>query len=191
MRIPTMPAPAMARFSRRARRWRSWRSAAAPDFAGATQAVGLWREAEARTDRSQPSPGRPCARLGADPNGAARAMSSSRPAITSAKPIPPAPLSSRSPATSSSPRRPLAFPSSAIRERDDEIDKLLASLRLFPDRAHLVGAYSLGKAQRVMALLRAAGYRPADLSAWRDRENHRLLCEPRASSLAICAGRGE
>ncbi len=41
---------------------------------------------------------------------------------------------------------------------DDEIEKLLASLRLFPDRAHLVGAYALGKAQRVIALLRAAGY---------------------------------
>jgi putative mRNA 3-end processing factor len=39
-----------------------------------------------------------------------------------------------------------------------EIDKLLASLKLFPERTHLVGAYSLGKAQRVMALLRAAGY---------------------------------
>jgi putative mRNA 3-end processing factor len=39
-----------------------------------------------------------------------------------------------------------------------EIDKLLASLRLFPERTHLVGAYSLGKAQRVIALLRAAAY---------------------------------
>jgi putative mRNA 3-end processing factor len=29
---------------------------------------------------------------------------------------------------------------------------------LFPERAHLVGAYSLGKAQRVIALLRMAGY---------------------------------
>jgi putative mRNA 3-end processing factor len=29
---------------------------------------------------------------------------------------------------------------------------------LFAERAHLVGAYSLGKAQRVIALLRAAGY---------------------------------
>ena len=36
--------------------------------------------------------------------------------------------------------------------------KLLASVALFPERAHLVGAYSLGKAQRVIALLRAAGY---------------------------------
>jgi putative mRNA 3-end processing factor len=40
----------------------------------------------------------------------------------------------------------------------DEIAKLLASVRLFPERAHLVGAYSLGKAQRVIALLREAGF---------------------------------
>lgn len=39
-----------------------------------------------------------------------------------------------------------------------EIEKLLASRALFPERAHLVGAYSLGKAQRVMAMLRRAGY---------------------------------
>jgi len=39
-----------------------------------------------------------------------------------------------------------------------EIDKLLASVALFPERAHLVGAYSLGKAQRVIALIRRAGY---------------------------------
>jgi putative mRNA 3-end processing factor len=39
-----------------------------------------------------------------------------------------------------------------------EIDKLLASQKLFPERTHLVGAYALGKAQRVIALLREAGY---------------------------------
>ncbi len=39
-----------------------------------------------------------------------------------------------------------------------EVVKLLASVRLFPERAHIVGAYSLGKAQRVLALIRAAGY---------------------------------
>ena len=41
---------------------------------------------------------------------------------------------------------------------DGEIKKLLASVTLFPERAHLVGAYSLGKAQRVIALIRKAGY---------------------------------
>jgi putative mRNA 3-end processing factor len=40
----------------------------------------------------------------------------------------------------------------------DEIAKLLHSVALFPERAHLVGAYSLGKAQRVIALLRQVGY---------------------------------
>lgn len=39
-----------------------------------------------------------------------------------------------------------------------EVDKLLRSLALFPDRAHLVGAYSLGKAQRIVKLIRMAGY---------------------------------
>jgi putative mRNA 3-end processing factor len=41
---------------------------------------------------------------------------------------------------------------------DAEIAKLIHSVRLFPDRAHLVGAYSLGKAQRVIALLRRKGH---------------------------------
>jgi len=39
-----------------------------------------------------------------------------------------------------------------------EIAKLIASLDQFPERAHLVGAYSLGKAQRVIRMLRDAGY---------------------------------
>jgi putative mRNA 3-end processing factor len=39
-----------------------------------------------------------------------------------------------------------------------EIAKLLQSVALFPERAHLIGAYSLGKAQRVIALIRQAGY---------------------------------
>ena len=39
-----------------------------------------------------------------------------------------------------------------------EIEKLLHSVRQFPDRTHVVGVYSLGKAQRVIALLREAGW---------------------------------
>ncbi len=41
---------------------------------------------------------------------------------------------------------------------DGEIAKLLHSVATFPERAHLIGAYSLGKAQRVIALVRKAGY---------------------------------
>jgi putative mRNA 3-end processing factor len=43
-------------------------------------------------------------------------------------------------------------------DAEGEVAKLLHSLELFPERAHLVGAYSLGKAQRVIALIRAAGH---------------------------------
>ncbi len=47
-----------------------------------------------------------------------------------------------------------------FRHPDDagEIAKLLDNVALFPDRAHLVGVYALGKAQRVICLLREAGY---------------------------------
>lgn len=40
----------------------------------------------------------------------------------------------------------------------DEIAKLIAAARAEPDRSVLVGAYALGKAQRVIAELRAAGW---------------------------------
>ena len=39
-----------------------------------------------------------------------------------------------------------------------EIGRLLASLHAFADRTHLIGAYGLGKTQRLIALLRGAGY---------------------------------
>lgn len=39
-----------------------------------------------------------------------------------------------------------------------EIDRLIRSTELFPERAHLLGAYALGKAQRLVRLLRLAGY---------------------------------
>ncbi len=43
-------------------------------------------------------------------------------------------------------------------DAEGQIAKLLRSVALFPERAHLVGAYSLGKAQRVIAMLRRAGH---------------------------------
>jgi putative mRNA 3-end processing factor len=39
-----------------------------------------------------------------------------------------------------------------------EVAKLLASLKDFPERTHQVGVYGLGKCQRLIALLRRAGY---------------------------------
>src|SRR3569833_146884 len=47
-----------------------------------------------------------------------------------------------------------------FRHPDDghEVRKLLRSLQQFPERTHLGGAYALGKAQRLICLLREAGY---------------------------------
>jgi putative mRNA 3-end processing factor len=41
---------------------------------------------------------------------------------------------------------------------DQEIARLLASVALFPERTHVVGCYALGKCQRLIALLREAGW---------------------------------
>ena len=40
----------------------------------------------------------------------------------------------------------------------EEVAKLLKSRAQFPDRCHVVGVYGFGKCQRLIALLRAAGY---------------------------------
>ncbi len=50
------------------------------------------------------------------------------------------------------------IPVFAFPDDGDEILRLLKSVAQFPERTHLVGAYSLGKAQRVIRLLRATGY---------------------------------
>lgn len=41
---------------------------------------------------------------------------------------------------------------------EGEVAKLLKSLQLFPDRTHVVGCYALGKCQRLIRLLREAGW---------------------------------
>ncbi|MDB5437747.1 MAG: ligase-associated box helicase [Caulobacteraceae bacterium] len=48
----------------------------------------------------------------------------------------------------------------AFRHPDDagQIARLVKSVSQFPERAHLVGAYALGKAQRIIALLREGGW---------------------------------
>ena len=40
----------------------------------------------------------------------------------------------------------------------DEIARLMRSVASFPDRAHVIGCYALGKAQRVISLIRESGY---------------------------------
>jgi len=51
-----------------------------------------------------------------------------------------------------------ALPVFCFPEPEAEVASLLASVRQFPERAHMVGVYALGKAQRLIRLLREAGY---------------------------------
>lgn len=75
-----------------------------------------------------------------------------------------------------------------------EVARLLASLAQFPERTHLVGAYALGKAQRLIALLRAAGWeRPIHVHGALERlnalyERHGVMLGPLAPATA--EGRG-
>ena len=56
---------------------------------------------------------------------------------------------------------------------ETEIVRLLESIKVFPERTHVVGCYSLGKCQRLIMLLRAAGWdRPIFLHG-----AHVVLCE--------------
>lgn len=55
----------------------------------------------------------------------------------------------------------------------EEIGRVMQSLGQFPERAHLIGAYALGKAQRVIRLLREAGWeRPIYVHGALERLNH-------------------
>jgi putative mRNA 3-end processing factor len=51
-----------------------------------------------------------------------------------------------------------ALPVFRHEKAEHEVDKLLASMAAEPDRTHLIGAYSLGKCQRMIRVIRDAGY---------------------------------
>jgi putative mRNA 3-end processing factor len=67
-----------------------------------------------------------------------------------------------------------------------EIAKLLHSVSLFPERAHIVGAYSLGKAQRVIALLRQPATTGRSTSTARSRRPRATT--PAAASRSATSG---
>lgn len=76
----------------------------------------------------------------------------------------------------------------------EEIGRLMHSLSQFPERAHLVGAYALGKAQRVICLLREAGWeRTIYVHGALDRLNRLYQTEgvdlgPLASATGLASG---
>ncbi len=152
-----MPPPATARCWRRARPSTSWGSASAT----ASPAPPRPRPSASASTSAAPAPAstRPatCSAPRRSPSRR-RASGSSPPATTSAPRIRPAP-----------PFEPVAcdifiteatFGLPVFRHPDParEIARLLHSLAQFPERTHLVGVYALGKAQRLIRLLRDAGH---------------------------------
>ena len=128
------------------------------DFAGSTQEAVLGETVDINgVSRHLPS-GRPCARLGADLQSSTTACASSPRATTSASPTPPACPSSLFRCDVFITEATFGLPVFRHPPDTHEIAKLIKSTEQFPERAHLVGAYALGKAQRVIRLIRDSGY---------------------------------
>ena len=176
MPIPTTPAPATAPCWRHRETLDLMRLRYGENFAGAAQAVRYGEALRLDGVDVSLSSGRPCAGLGADHGRGRRSAGWSHRATTSdvADPTCAAfePLACDVFITEAT----FGLPVFRHGNPDGEIAKLLRSVALFPERAHLVGAYALGKAQRVIALLRAAGYdRPIYLHGAHGGD-HPLLC---------------
>ncbi len=127
------------------------------NFAGSTQAIRYGETLDARRHCGELSPGRPCARLGAGRgrgNGLRIVASGDYKDVADPTCAP----FELVPCDVFITEATFGLPVFRHGDPDGEIAKLLRSVALFPERAHLVGAYSLGKAQRVIALIRQAGY---------------------------------
>ncbi len=117
------------------------------------------RPSSSATSRVTLSSGRPCARLRADRGDRGKDSASSPPGDYKDDPDPTCAPFEVVPCDVFITEATFGLPVFRHGDPDGEIAEA-AGIRcaLFPERAHLVGAYSLGKAQRVIALIRQAGY---------------------------------
>ena len=152
------------------------------NFAGSTQAIAYGEEAQARRRQRHVPSGRPCAGLGADRGRPARIPASSPPATTRTRADPTCAPFELVPCDVFITEATFGLPVFRHGDAADEIAKLLRSVALFPERAHLVGAYSLGKAQRVIALIArpATTSRSICMARWR---RSRTITRAAASTL--------
>ena len=157
MAMAITPAPVTAPCWPRGKRLIIMRLRYGEDFAGAAQAIGYGESLSIWRRHGQLSSRRPRARLGPgrDRSKRARVVASG-----DYKTVPdPTCVPSRCcPCELFITEATFGLPVFRHGDPDAEIGKLLRSVALFPERAHLVGAYPLGKAQRLIALLRQAGY---------------------------------
>jgi len=147
----------------------------------------LWRGDQARRVTVKFHSRWPRAGLGANCGVLTRTRASSPPAITRMHPIPPAPLLMVVPCDvfiTGSHVRSASVSSRQCGRRDQETARVRGAVS---GAAHLVGAYSLGKAQRLIALLRLAGYGRADLFARARWKKSRTTMRAAAWRSASCA----
>ena len=118
----------------------------------------LWRERPDRRGRGRLRPRRPCAGIGADRARISAASGWSCRATTSAAPDPTCAPFVPVPCDIFITEATFGLPVFRHPDTGSEIDRLLHRLHADPERCVLVGAYALGKAQRV--IMRAARARP-------------------------------
>ena len=128
------------------------------DCAGSFQELALRPAAAGRRRHHHVLSRRPHPRLGAGADGAAgpahrrhrRLQAPARPHGAAVR------AGAMRPARHRGDLRPAGVPAS--RSASPRSARLLKSVREHPERAHVIGCYALGKAQRVISLLRQAGY---------------------------------
>ncbi len=118
----------------------------------------IWRCARSQWRQGVIPPGRPCAGLGADPDGISGRNCRRLPATIKRRHDPTCAPFEPIPCDVFITEATFGLPVFRHPPDTEEIARLLKSAAQFPERSHLVGAYALGKAQRVMRLLRDAGY---------------------------------
>ena len=135
----------------------------------------LWRKRRLERRARHVSSGRPCARLGADRGRGRRPAHRRLGRLQGCRRSDLHAVRRRCRATCSSPKRRSACRCSATARPQAEIDKLLRSVALFPGaRASRRRLFARQGAARDRDVARG-GPRPADLSAWRARQDHALL----------------
>ena len=130
----------------------------AQDFAAATEAARYGQTRDARCGGRDPGAGRTCAGIGAGGAALERHHRGDQSGDYKRRRDPTCPPFEPVPCNLFVSEATFGLPVFRFPDAADEVAKLLKSVALFPERTHLVGAYALGKAQRIIRLLREAGY---------------------------------
>ena len=152
--MPTMPAAAMARCARRPRRWRSWNAATGRSRAAAAAYGESVRLGEVEVSFVPAGHVLGSAQIVLEHKGERVVVSGDY----KRRPDPTCPPFEPVPCDIFITEATFGLPVFRHPETASEIDRLLARLHENPERCVLVGAYALGKAQRLIMELRCRGH---------------------------------